>query len=48
MNKLTYEPIVDIFPFSYTIEDLRSLYIKLRPLFEREEPTEKIIQIKDE
>ncbi|MFN0278979.1 MAG: hypothetical protein ACKVRN_10290 [Pyrinomonadaceae bacterium] len=48
MNKLTYEPIVDTFPPSYTVEDLRSLYIKLQPLFSEEQREEKIIQIKDQ
>lgn len=48
MNKLSYEPIVDTFPLSYTVEDLRSLYLKLRPLFAEEESEEKIIQIKGE
>jgi|CXWL01.1.fsa_nt_gi hypothetical protein len=50
MNKITYEPIIDSFPFSYTVEDLRNVYLRLRPIFEREETpeTEKIIQVQDE
>ena len=48
MNKITYEPIVDNFLCINTIEDLRELYVKLRPLFAKEEQEVKIIQIKDE
>lgn len=48
MDKITYEPIVDYLPNLYTIEDLRNVYFKLRPLFADEEREVKIIQIQDE
>lgn len=48
MNKITYEPIIDNFVSIYSIEDLRKLYVKLRPLFAEDEQEVKVIQIKDE
>jgi hypothetical protein len=50
MDKITYEPIIETFPDSYTREDLRNVYLKLRPIFELEETEEpeKIIQIQDQ
>ncbi len=50
MNKITYEPIIDSFPFAYTVEDLRKVYLRLRPIFEREESAEpeRVIQIQDQ
>ena len=47
MDKITYEPITDHFPSEYTVEDLRNLYIKLRPLFTEADRTEKVIQIEN-
>jgi hypothetical protein len=50
MNKITYEPIIDSFLFSHTVEDLRNVYLKLRPIFESEasaEP-ERVIQVQDQ
>ena len=48
MDKLIYEPIVDHLPAVTTVDDLRKLYDRLRPLFTEEEQMEKVIQIREE
>lgn len=45
MGKITYEPINQDYPF--TTEDLRTLYIKLAPLFDKGEESIKVIQIEN-
>ena len=47
MDKITYEPISENFPSEYTVDDLRRLYMKLRPLFTEDDRTEKVIQIEN-
>ena len=45
MTKITYEPINQEFPF--TTEDLHTLYIKLAPLFDKDEEPIEVIQIEN-
>ncbi len=45
MSKITYEPISQDFPF--TNDDLRNLYVKLAPLFDKDKEPVKVIQIEN-
>ena len=46
-SQITYEPIADDFPSGYTVEDLRNIYIKLRPLFTEPDRPERVIHIQN-